>query len=1821
MMRIWCFMTTPVRILPAAVLFLCGTLFMPLPMQATVNMPPEKTGGPQPPGKDPEDKGPCPLSSNGTQTGNDCLSFRQPFGRSPWIAGAEKGALAIYEADLARLSFKTLGAPTLDDFQWMGTLGKAGMFRYDHVIFNKIVNRDDFLKEITIEDALGRQTVYRNGKPVQLDTGRNRQCFENADGTVVEMLADRTKIYYSFENEVYKVETPAGVVTLRADFGINVIRVDGVIRQVWSKADGLLDIVTLDTKKVCVSWYAPSVVSASVGSSGLYSFSGAPFRTFTFKGTISFLTQTDTGGDAGNSGNFLYTSWSVSEGLTLVERFAASAQVFQHSWLYNYDERDWSFARGSIAACLTDKLSESFSDGISTMSRTVEDSSGHSIRRRERYRNDVNGARLLERAVVGTNGTSVLHSRKLIEQGENTGRTLSTQDERGHHISYAYDVDGRTTQEVETVHGVLPQVTVHEYAEAEADGFVDRRPRRTVVTCDGVIVSDTRYEYSLALLSGRMGETVVKRDPISGIELETLRIFYNPSVPVGNIARGRLAALVLPDGSATSYVYQEGENGSWTETIETGFWDKNLVTLTENKFTTIRGQSVRTVNTHDSRGDIVRSERYVHTGQGFSLAGWETHVYDAMHNVIRTEKFDGMTEEAAWIDTTPLWEQRADGSCVTNTFDFAKRVASSSRYTPFGCVTKEYAYDASDHELSRSTLTNGSLCYTETREYDPLGRVVRSVDGSGRVTTTGYSSNNRVVTRTDPSGAVTISTYNTDGSPASVTGTLSAPYFVTYGVEPADGTTWRRTTYGSPESPSYEEQVYNGLGQLVSLYKPAFGGGERQTLYEYNDFGQLVAEDTPGEPLTEYAYAYGTALAGGGCLSCSGGGVGGTPGDRVAVTQTAGGVSRTRLNLASFAEEPDGSVWEISLSVRSSSDPSLPAITNALARKLFPLDPDHASETRATDPRGNVTLAQIAYDPVTLTRTTAVTAPYAEVPALTVETDGLTVLTVSPAAVTNAYAYDALRRRVSATDGRGNTSLTHYDALGRVGWTEDAASNRTAYAYDAAGRRTAVTDPLGNVTHTAYDAAGHVTAVWGASSPAAYEYDAFGRMTAMATTRNPGFDFSTVTNSSLFLPNASLDVTRWLYDEATGLLTNKVYADGLGPAYDYTPAGRLSSRLWARGVTTAFTYDAFGQAASVTYSDSTPSVSYAYDALGRVTAVTDASGVRALAYTPDGLPLSDALAFGGSVFTVSEKYDIFGRNEGYALSNLTAGAEALLSETVQTYDTAGRLERVEVGGAGGFAYARLPGSGLVTSLAMPNGVTRETVYNPFRNLPASVTHTNATGTVLARRAYAYDAVGRLTGRTQYRLGDESGRTDAFGYNARSELASAAFGTNAYAYAFDPIGNRMATAENTESTEYIANGLNQYASVSNFVSSVPSCAFVPEFDDDGNQTLVRTATGIWRVIYNGENRPVLFSNDTAVIEMAYDHMGRRFEYKETVNDTLVRHERCLYRGYLQLAALNLLDASSVIRTIVWDPEEPVATRPLCLSFPLPLGEGLGDGPYTVGFDQTKNVTELFDVSGNLAATYDYAPFGAVTAASGPAAALNPLTFSSEVSDTALDLVYYNYRHLNTLDGRWTSRDPIREWGGENLYRITINNVTDGIDLLGLGGLHNEPPAQISMPCCGGQLFDSERSCCVNGVLTPREPQSTGVFMVTEYGREDPFFDKAWDWMVQHAWIEFPNGSTGFGPDGNPYWPHAGLVSYPDGYQGLRNNKTKVFEVKLSPCDTDMAKFLECVSAPPEGKKSPDVVDAYKTGRIYCIPFSHCETYQQDLIANCRAKARR
>ena len=60
----------------------------------------------------------------------------------------------------------------------------------------------------------------------------------------------------------------------------------------------------------------------------------------------------------------------------------------------------------------------------------------------------------------------------------------------------------------------------------------------------------------------------------------------------------------------------------------------------------------------------------------------------------------------------------------------------------------------------------------------------------------------------------------------------------------------------------------------------------------------------------------------------------------------------------------------------------------------------------------------------------------------------------------------------------------------------------------------------------------------------------------------------------------------------------------------------------------------------------------------------------------------------------------------------------------------------------------------------------------------------------------------------------------------------------------------------------------------------------------------------------------------------------------------------------------------------------------------------------------------------------------------------IPWSSEYNDSELGLVYYNYRHYNPADGRWTGRDPLAEGSSANVYCAVYNNPLISQDQLGL-----------------------------------------------------------------------------------------------------------------------------------------------------------------------------
>ncbi len=193
---------------------------------------------------------------------------------------------------------------------------------------------------------------------------------------------------------------------------------------------------------------------------------------------------------------------------------------------------------------------------------------------------------------------------------------------------------------------------------------------------------------------------------------------------------------------------------------------------------------------------------------------------------------------------------------------------------------------------------------------------------------------------------------------------------------------------------------------------------------------------------------------------------------------------------------------------------------------------------------------------------------------------------------------------------------------------------------------------------------------------------------------------------------------------------------------------------------------------------------------------------------------------------------------------------------------------------------------------------------------------------VAKRSYTYDNLARSVPHVTMREGSVA-VTDSFTYNGRGELTNATVKGGVYGYAYDNIGNRETASELTDTTAYATNALNQYTTI----TEGEEAPFAPTYDAAGNQTKIKTATGIWNVTYNAENRPVQFTSEDGnmVIDCAYDYMGRRVSKKRTVNGVVVEHLRFLYRGYLQIGAYNALNGNFQW-FILWDPTEHLGCLP-------------------------------------------------------------------------------------------------------------------------------------------------------------------------------------------------------------------------------------------------------------------------------------------------------
>jgi len=517
-----------------------------------------------------------------------------------------------------------------------------------------------------------------------------------------------------------------------------------------------------------------------------------------------------------------------------------------------------------------------------------------------------------------------------------------------------------------------------------------------------------------------------------------------------------------PDGATGVFVDSGCGEGDWFRTVVTHYPVQPTMDFSESntvRFVQLPYQSTREVTIEmRSKKETVLSEQYVCTGvapENFARISWTSTSRDALGQATLVVNSDGTRTENSYVADRLVSSTDEEGLATTYTYDALGRVVAETKsgggVRPDTVTTM--TYDSENRILSR-TIAAGDLSETTTYAFDALGRRTTSTAADGVVTRYLYS--------TDPTlGLETSTTIRAFGTDCAVTNTIISyadgrtKETLLNGVVKtayAYGPNWTKTYEGPAglNSPRWSCSYDDALGRTICETRPGFRGALLITSNEYNTANQLVATRTYSQPsqpsqpsqlspLTSTYFCYNNC--GERCLTVSdmnlNNQIDWNDTDRIVSNDTRYvSLNGDWWRESSSWQTRQGGSSELTLMGRSrtrltglggNTVPSASSPTGAGAGLL-------TSETCSLDPLNNETISCTYLDRSSHTTTQTTLSPDSTLPAEVVVQSGLTVSSRSATGVTTTYAYDALGRQISQTDG----AATHRT----LSMTRRAASRR-----------------------------------------------------------------------------------------------------------------------------------------------------------------------------------------------------------------------------------------------------------------------------------------------------------------------------------------------------------------------------------------------------------------------------------------------------------------------------------------------------------------------------------------------------------------------------------------------------------------------------------------------------------------------------------------------------------------------------------------------------------------------------------------------------------
>src|SRR5208282_3848187 len=454
------------------------------------------------------------------------------------------------------------------------------------------------------------------------------------------------------------------------------------------------------------------------------------------------------------------------------------------------------------------------------------------------------------------------------------------------------------------------------------------------------------------------------------------------------------------------------------------------------------------------------------------------------------------------------------------------------------------------------------------------------------------------------------------------------------------------------------------------------------------------------------------------------------------------------------------------------------------------------------------------------------------------------------------------------------------------------------------------------------------------------------------------------------------------------------------------------------------------------------------DAMNRLTNMVDGVGTTVYTYTSTGQLLTEDGPFTDDTVTNVYANELrVGLGLQQPTGNWTNGFG---------YDAARRLTSV-TSPAGTFSYAYDPIRQMKPGgIALPTSSYVTNTYDPVARVLSTLL-VKSTGSTLDGASYGYNVGGQRTSFT-----NAAGAYVDYAYDPIGQLMVATSSTSSQdrGYLYDAAWNLQQLTNNGSVKTYTVNGLNE-------LTAIGSTSY--SYDENVSPTATTTATSTSTNTYDAENRLIAAEETTVPPKLTtfiYDGLGRLRAQSQWVwtnsgggggdgdvepNGSggggsgawvLTNALYYVYDGTRVIEERNVNNAPTNAYT--WGPDLSGTVEGAGgIGGMLARSSGYSSGNFTSNAyyhaDGNGNITYLEDSSQDLAASYEYDPYGNTLSSSGPLASANTHRFSSKEYMAGPGLYYYLYRFYDPSLERWLNRDPI----GDQmfLYQLTKDTGED------------------------------------------------------------------------------------------------------------------------------------------------------------------------------------